>query len=62
MSYVRISKENKTVKENGKYLEQIDAATSEDKVLQQSKKSKYFKECSLRFLNMKKLVENINIE
>ena len=54
--------DNETIQETGEYLEQIDATTSEDKVLQQSKRSKLFKECSLDFINVKKLVENIDIE
>ena len=54
--------DNETIQETGEYLEQIDATTSEDKVLQQSKRSKFFRECSLDFINVKKLVENIDIE
>ena len=54
--------ENETIEETGEYLEQIDATTSESKVLQQSKRSNFFKECSLDFINVKKLVENIDIE
>ena len=54
--------ENETVEESGGYLEQIDATTSEDKVLQQSKRSKFYKECSLDFINVKKMNENIDIE
>ena len=54
--------ENETIEETGEHLEQIDATTSDDKVLQQSKRSKFFKECSLDFINVKKFVENIDIE
>ena len=54
--------ENETTEETREYLEQIDAATSEDKLLQQFKRSIFSKECSLDFINMKKLVENIDIE
>ena len=43
-------------------MEQIDATASEDKVLQQSKRSKFYKECSLDFINVKKMNENIDIE
>ena len=59
--------ENETVEETGEYLKQIDATTSEDittyeEVLQQSKKSNFFNEYSLDFINVKKLVENIDTE
>ena len=54
--------ENETIEETGEYLEQIDATTSENKVLRQSKRGNFFKECSLDFINVKKLVENIDIE
>ena len=54
--------ENETIEETGEYLGQIDASTSKDKVLQQSNTSKFFKECSLDFINVKKLVEKIVID
>ena len=59
---LRENMQNETIQETVEYLEQIDATTSEEKVLQQCKRNKFFKECSQDFINMKKLVENIDKE
>ena len=59
---LRENMQNETIQKTVEYLEQIDATTSEEKVLQQCKRNKFFKECSQDFINMKKLVENIDKE